>query len=73
MTLGERLVRRPQSLWVRKALFQIHLWTGVGVGLYVLLISISGSAIVFRNEIFEAYVIGKKEGDHAQPDLERVA
>jgi uncharacterized iron-regulated membrane protein len=55
MTLGERLVRRPQSLWVRKALFQIHLWTGIGVGLYVLLISISGSAIVFRNETFEAY------------------
>ena len=54
MTLGERLLRRPQSLWVRKAFFQIHLWTGIRVGLYVLLISITGSAIVFRNEIFEA-------------------
>ncbi len=54
MTLSERLLRRPQSLWLRKALFQIHLWTGIGIGLYVLLISISGSAIVFRNEIFQA-------------------
>jgi uncharacterized iron-regulated membrane protein len=54
MTLGERLLRRPQSLWLRKALFQIHLWTGIGVGLYVLMISITGSAIVFRNEIFQA-------------------
>jgi uncharacterized iron-regulated membrane protein len=38
-------------VWTRRALFQIHLWTGIGVGLYVLMISISGSAIVFRREI----------------------
>jgi uncharacterized iron-regulated membrane protein len=55
MTIGERMLRRPQSLWIRKALFQIHLWTGIGLGLYVLLISVSGSAIVFRNEIFQEY------------------
>ena len=48
-------LRRPQEVWLRKALFQIHLWTGVAVGLYVLVISISGSAIVFRNEIYGAY------------------
>jgi uncharacterized iron-regulated membrane protein len=41
-------------MWLRKALFQVHLWTGIGTGLYVLLISISGSAIVFRNEIYRA-------------------
>jgi uncharacterized iron-regulated membrane protein len=46
-----RFVRRPQTVWTRRALFQIHLWTGIGVGLYVLMISISGSAIVFRREI----------------------
>ena len=38
-------------MWARKALFQVHLWTGIGVGLYILVISISGSAIVFRREI----------------------
>ena len=54
MTLGERWLRRPQSVWLRKALFQVHLWTGIGVGLYVLAISVSGSAIVFRNEIFKS-------------------
>lgn len=53
MTLWTRLLRRPQSLWLRKAIFQIHLWTGVGIGLYVVAISISGSAIVFRNEIYK--------------------
>lgn len=46
-----RFVRRPQTVWTRRALFQIHLWTGIGVGLYVLMISVSGSAIVFRREI----------------------
>jgi uncharacterized iron-regulated membrane protein len=35
----------------RRAFFQIHLWLGVGVGLYVLLICLSGSAIVFRREM----------------------
>jgi uncharacterized iron-regulated membrane protein len=54
MTLAERWMRRPQSVWLRKALFQIHLWMGVGVGLYVLAISISGSAIVFRNPLYKA-------------------
>lgn len=53
VSFSDRLLRRPQSLWLRKALFQIHLWTGIGVGLYVVAISISGSAIVFRNEIYK--------------------
>ena len=55
MTLAERWIRRPQTVWLRKALFQIHLWLGVGVGLYVLAISISGSAIVFRNPLYKAW------------------
>jgi uncharacterized iron-regulated membrane protein len=46
--------RQPQRVWLRKALFQVHLWSGLGAGLYVLLISVSGSAIVFRQDIFAA-------------------
>lgn len=46
--------KQPQRVWLRKALFQIHLWTGIGAGLYVLLVSVSGSAIVFRNDIYAA-------------------
>src|SRR5579863_6460834 len=42
---------RPRSIWLRKALFQIHLWTGIGLGLYVLLMSVTGSALVFRREL----------------------
>jgi uncharacterized iron-regulated membrane protein len=53
LTLWQRWLRRPQGVWLRRALFQIHLWTGIGTGLYVVLISVTGSAIVFRNEIYQ--------------------
>ena len=36
---------------MRQALFQIHLWVGAAVGLYIVLMSISGSIIVFRNDL----------------------
>lgn len=57
MTAWERWVRRPQSLWIRKVLFQIHLWVGIGVGIYVAVISISGSAIVHRPALRRVVII----------------
>ena len=51
MNTWDRWKKRPQTIWLRKALFQIHLWTGIGLGLYVLLMSVSGSAVVFRREL----------------------
>ncbi len=42
---------RPQQLWLRRALFQIHLWGALLLGIYVVLISVSGSAVVFRREL----------------------
>ncbi len=59
MTLVVQFVRRPQNLWLRRAIFQIHLWTGIAMGLYVLAISISGSALFFRNKVNES-VPGRK-------------
>jgi len=41
-----------QAVWLRKTVFQIHLWAGIGLGLYVLLINVTGSIIVYRNELF---------------------
>src|SRR5207253_2732220 len=58
MTTWQRLVHRPQGLGLRKAVFQLHLWIGIGVGLYILTISISGSAIVFRRELISKYSRG---------------
>ena len=60
MTFIKNLWRRPQNVFLRKAMFQIHLWTGIAIGLYVLAISISGSAIMFRNEIYKAADSGPK-------------
>ncbi len=51
MNSWEKWKRRPQTVWLRRALFQAHLWTGVGLGLYILLMSVTGSALVFRREL----------------------
>ena len=36
---------------IRRWSFQIHLWTGLLTGAYIVLMSVTGSAIVFRGEI----------------------
>ncbi|HTQ98546.1 MAG TPA: PepSY-associated TM helix domain-containing protein [Candidatus Acidoferrum sp.] len=48
MNAWQRWVQAPQTLRFRRALFQVHLWLGIGFGLYVLMISVTGSAIVLR-------------------------
>ena len=42
---------QPQKVPFRRALYLIHLWTGIATGLYILVISLSGSAVVFRREL----------------------
>jgi uncharacterized iron-regulated membrane protein len=54
MTYLQRWVSQPQTVWLRKAIFQLHLWSGIGIGLYVLLVSVTGSIVVYRNELYEA-------------------
>jgi uncharacterized iron-regulated membrane protein len=51
MTLWQRAWRTPQKIWLRRAFFQIHLWTGLALGLYVVMLSITGSVLVYRNEL----------------------
>ncbi|MGA2714817.1 MAG: PepSY-associated TM helix domain-containing protein [Bryobacteraceae bacterium] len=51
MTAWQQWLQHPERFWVRKALFQIHLWLGAGVGLYVVMMSVTGSIIVFRDEL----------------------
>jgi uncharacterized iron-regulated membrane protein len=48
-------VRRPQSLGLRRVLFQVHLWLGVAMGLYVIFICLTGSLIVFRRELDQQF------------------
>jgi uncharacterized iron-regulated membrane protein len=50
----QRWVHQPQNIWLRRALFQVHLWSGIGIGLYVLMISVTGSVLVYSNELYVA-------------------
>lgn len=38
---------------IGKAVFQIHLWSGMILGLYVVVVCASGSAVVFRNDLYD--------------------
>lgn len=51
MTVWRRWISQPQRVWLRRALFQVHLWCGLILGLYVVMLSITGSLLVYRNEI----------------------
>jgi len=44
---------RPKSTWIRKLVFQLHLWSGILLGFYAVVVCASGSAIVFRNDIYD--------------------
>lgn len=44
-------IDRPQQVWWRRALFQVHLWTGVVLCLYIAVIGLTGSLLVVRDEI----------------------
>jgi uncharacterized iron-regulated membrane protein len=57
MSVWQKWKQRPQTLWLRKAFFQVHLWTGIGLGFYVLLMSVSGSAVVFRRELLRTLAL----------------
>ena len=51
MNFLRRLLHRPQQLWIRRLNFQIHLWTGIILGLYILMMGVTGSILVFSVEL----------------------
>jgi uncharacterized iron-regulated membrane protein len=51
MTFFERLARRPQQLWVRQFNFQLHLWAGIILAAYLIVIGVTGSILVFQPEL----------------------
>src|SRR4051812_1881955 len=51
MSFWSDWVRQPQRVWLRRALFQIHLWCGLAIGLYIVVLSVTGSALVYRREL----------------------
>ncbi|MEQ1945983.1 MAG: PepSY-associated TM helix domain-containing protein [Bryobacteraceae bacterium] len=51
MSILKRLIAKPRSFTAREWIFQIHLWAGLIVALYVLLMSVTGAALVYREEL----------------------
>jgi len=47
----QRYIHRPQQLAVRRLNFQIHLWVGIILTLYMIVIGVTGSILVFRPEL----------------------
>ena len=54
MTYWRRWVRQPRTVWLRKAVFQVHMWSGICLGLYVFMASVTGSILVYSNELYMA-------------------
>src|SRR5215211_2564823 len=51
MSMWQQWMRQPQRVWLRRVAFQIHLWTGLALGLYIVMLSLTGSALVYRREL----------------------
>ncbi len=47
----QRLVHHPRKLLLRRVLFQIHLWTGIALSIYMVVIALSGSILVFEDNL----------------------
>lgn len=54
MTYWQQWISQPQTVWLRKAIFQVHLWSGIGLGIYLLVVSVTGSIVVYSNELYVA-------------------
>jgi len=51
MGFFSQCLHHPQQLWIRRFNFQVHLWIGVILALYVILIGVTGSILVFGAEL----------------------
>ena len=63
----QRWLRQPQRVWLRRASFQIHLWIGLALGLYIVMLSVTGSVLVYRNELDRFFATPRPTFD-AKPD-----
>lgn len=55
MTFWQRWLRHPRREFLRKVSFQIHLWVGLALGVYIVVLSVTGSALVFRREVIQLF------------------
>lgn len=51
MSFFQSFVRRPQQVALRRLNFVIHLWVGIVLAIYLIVIGVTGSILVFQDEI----------------------
>ena len=51
MSGWQQWLEQPQKMWLHNAVFQIHLMLGAVAGVYLAFMSLTGSMIVYRNEL----------------------
>jgi hypothetical protein len=56
MTAWQRWLDHPENLWLRKVIFQCHLLLGSVVGLYVMLMSLTGCVIIYRDKLSSRFI-----------------
>jgi len=57
MTAWQQWLEHPERLRIRSAIFQLHLWIGAALSMYVFLVSVTGSVVVFRNELSRRFFV----------------
>jgi len=67
-----RFWKQPKPTFLRRALFQVHLWTGVATGLYMIFISLTGSAVVFRRDLNQR-LLGNIPANELAADARRLS
>jgi uncharacterized iron-regulated membrane protein len=70
MSLWKRWLQQPQRVWLRRGLFQVHLWTGLALGLYIVVLSATGSALVYRRELVALF---RTSIPQAEPSRQRLS
>ena len=65
-------LHRPHVLWWRKALFQVHLWIGVIIGLYIIAICSTGCVLVFEQDLLNDRPPLSGPPAHPAPDWEQL-
>jgi uncharacterized iron-regulated membrane protein len=63
-------VQEPRKTWLRRLLFHLHLWSGLLVGVIATVVGLTGSAIVFRQEIEHAL---ESRLAYVQPGAQRIS
>src|SRR5690348_509827 len=55
MSLAASWLHRPQGVALRKAIFQVHLWSGLILAIYVFVMCVSGTVLIYRRELAKVF------------------